>query len=92
MLKIIVIKQLIVSTSTSALMKLMLALKMNCVLILLDRTNAIPFQVSLRFKSCLKRAKMQEKITKSNMAQIAKFSDRTVLYAWQNRIIFHAGI
>ena len=40
------VKQLIVSTSTSALMELMLAPKMNCVLILLDRTNAISYQVS----------------------------------------------
>ena len=86
-----VTKQLIVSTSTNALMELILAPKMNCVLILLDRTNAILFQVSLSFKTSIKIAKMQ-KITKSNIEQTAKISDRTVLYAWQNRIMFYAGI
>ena len=62
MLKLIVIKQLIVSTPTSALMGLVLAPKMNYVLILLDRTNAILFQVSLLFKFSVKLAKMQENI------------------------------
>ena len=41
MLEMIVIKQLIVSTQTSALLELMPAPKMNCVLILLNLTNAI---------------------------------------------------
>jgi len=41
MLEMIVIKQLIVSTPTSALLELMPAPKMNCVLILLNFTNAI---------------------------------------------------
>ena len=41
MLEMIVIKQLIVSTPTSALLELMPAPKMNCVLILLNLTNAI---------------------------------------------------
>ena len=46
-------------------MKLMLAPKMNCVLILLDRTNAILYRVSLRLS-----LKMQ-KNTKLNMEQTA---------------------
>ena len=60
MLEMMVTKQLIVSTSTSALMKLLLVPKMNYVLILLDRTNAILFQVSLSFKTSIKIAKMQK--------------------------------
>ena len=60
MLKMMVIKHLIVSTPTNASMEPMLAPKMNCALILLDHTNAIPFQVSFCFKSSLKRARRQK--------------------------------
>ena len=58
LLEMEVTKQLIVSTSTSALMELMLASIMNCVLILLDRINAISYRVSLPFKFNLKNAKI----------------------------------
>ena len=57
--RLVKIKQLIVSTSTSVLMKLMIAPKMNCVLILMDRTSVTPCQVSFRFQSSVKNAKIQ---------------------------------
>ena len=67
LLEMEVIKQLIVSTLTSALMELMLAPKMNYVLILLDRTNAISYRVS--FKSSAKNAKSNTEQTAFGISQ-----------------------
>ena len=67
LLEMEVTKQLIVSTSTSALMELMLASIMNCVLILLDRTNAISYRVS--FISSAKNAKSHTEQTAFRISQ-----------------------